>query len=245
MGSHDAGEYGRHIADEYDEIYGGIHDTDAAVPVLVELASGGAVLEYGVGTGRLAIPLAEAGLRVHGIDGSEAMLDALRARPGGSRVDTTVGDFSQAEVVGPFSLVVLAVNTVYALPDQQAQVRCFANAARHLLPGGRFVVEGWVPRPEVLDRPLSPRTLSSGYVGLVVADHDPVRQILSTTQVVLGGRSQVRIFPVNHRYAHPSELDLMAQLAGMELEHRWAGWDRGEFTRHSTEHVSVYRLPAA
>jgi SAM-dependent methyltransferase len=239
---HDAAEYGRHVAAEYDAIYGGVHDTEGAVDRLRELAAGGAVLEFGVGTGRLAIPLALGGLRVHGIDGSDAMISELHARPGGDLVTATVGDFSSTVVDGLFDVVVLAVNTIYAVPDQDTQVACFVNAARHLAPGGRFVVEAWVPSPEALSRPVAPRRLAGGHVGLVLAEHDPVDQRLETTQVVLGGRVGLRVFPVVHRYAHPAELDLMARLAGFHRELRWADWRRTPFSRHSSDHVTVYRL---
>ena len=239
--AHDASEYGRHIADDYDRIYGGAFDTASAVSTLIELAQGGEVLELGVGTGRLAIPLAEAGLTVHGIDGSQAMLDAMAAKPGGAAVAGHCGDFSTLTLDVEASLVVLAINTIYALPDQAAQVRCFATAAGHLRPGGCFVIDAWVPRPQVLDRPVNPRRLSPGYVGLVLADHDPVAQFLHTTQLVFTDRGEVRVFPVTHRYAHPTELDLMARLAGMDLEERWSDWRRSPFTRHSEHHVSVYR----
>lgn len=240
---HDAAEYGRHIAAEYDAVYDGVQDTRGAVEVLTDLAAGGPVLELGAGTGRLVIPMARAGLSVHAVDGSEAMLDQLRAKPGGDAVATTVGDFSTVRVPGAFSLVALVTNTVYALPDQEAQVRCFANAAAHLRPGGRFVVEAWIPKFGPEPGPtLTPRRLAPGHFGLVMAENDPVNQLLSTTQVVLGGSAGVRVFPVVHRYAHPAELDLMARLAGLELEHRWSDWRRTAVTATSTDHVSVYRL---
>jgi SAM-dependent methyltransferase len=244
---HDAAEYGSHIAAEYDEIYGGAFDTDGAVTRLAELAGGGPVLELGIGTGRLALPLAASGLEVHGIDGSDEMLDELRRKPGGADIATTVGNFADArlEPPGRFALVLLAVNTIYALEDQGAQVRCFATAAYHLRAGGRFVVEAFVPAPLPPGASLQPRSLSAGYVGLVVADHDPSRQVLSTTQVVLGGGQGVRVFPVVHRYAWPSELDLMAQLAGLELECRSADWRGTPYGPHATNHVSVYRRPAS
>ena len=241
MKDHDAGEYGTLIADDYDAIYEQAFDTVNAVERLTELADGGPVLELGVGTGRLATPLARAGLEVHGIDGSEEML-ALLAEQSGGAVAGTLGDFSSTRVgdAGTFSLVVLAVNTIYALPDQDAQVRCFANAAWHLRPGGRFVVEAWVPDASTLDAPLKTRRLSPGYVGLVAADHDPVAQMLSTTQIVFG-HDKVRVFPVVHRYAWPSELDLMACLAGLRLEHRWEDWHSAPFGSSSENHVSIYR----
>jgi SAM-dependent methyltransferase len=240
---HDAAEYGRHIAEDYDAIYGGIFDTDGAVDRLLELGDGGPLLELGVGTGRLAIPLAAAGLTVHGVDGSADMLAHLASKPGGDRVDTTLGDFAEVTVEGRFSLVALIAHTIYALPDQAAQVRCFANAARHLAPGGRFVVEAWIPKLAPHSRPtVEPRTLSGGHIGLVVAEHDAANQLLRTTQIVLGGSVGVRVFPVVHRYAHPAELDLMAQLAGMHLEHRWADWHQRPVTADSEHHVSVYRL---
>jgi SAM-dependent methyltransferase len=239
---HDASEYGRHVGSRYDEIYDGVFDTDGAVECLLALAGGGAVLEFGVGTGRLAIPLAAAGLPVHGVDGSAAMLDTLRAKPGGDRVACTLGDFAEVTVPGEFAVVALTFNTVFALPDQAAQVRCFHNAARHLQPGGRFVVEAWVPDQARSPGPtLRPRRLAQGLAGLVIEEHDPVQQLLCTTQIVLGGSFGVHVYPVVHRYAFPSELDLMAQLAGLEPEHRWATWRRDVFGPQSESHVSVYR----
>ncbi len=241
-GEHDASAYGAFVAEDYDVIYDGVFDTEAAVAVIADLAEGGSVLEFGVGTGRVALPLAAKGLEVTGIDGSAAMLALLREKPGGDRVRTVEGDFSEVDAGGPVSLVALTFNTVFALPDQDAQVRCFANAARHLEPGGRFVVEAWVPDLAASASPtLQPRRVAPGLVGLVVAEHDRARQILSTTQIVLGGPIGVRVYPVNHRYAHPGELDLMARLAGMELEVRWADWHRTPYTSTSPDHISVYR----
>jgi SAM-dependent methyltransferase len=222
-----------------------VFDTDGAVAQLAELAENGPVLEFGIGTGRLALPLAASGLEVHGVDGSDEMLAQLRRKPGGASIPTTVGNFADVrlEPAGRFALVVLAVNTIYALEDQGAQVRCFATAAHHLQAGGRFVVEAFVPSPLPSGTSLQPRTLSTGYVGLVVAEHDPARQTLSTVQVVLGGAQGVRVFPVVHRYVWPSELDLMARLAGLELESRWADWRKTPYGPHATNHVSVYRVP--
>jgi SAM-dependent methyltransferase len=245
MSEHDATEYGANIADDYDAIYEGAFDTAGAVDRLVQLAEEGSVLELGIGTGRLALPLVEHGLSVHGIDGSAEMLRLLREKPGGDRIETSLGDFSELRLSPPaqFSLVVLAVNTIYALADQDAQVRCFATAAHHLRPNGRFVVEAWVPESLPAGQSLRPRKLSPGFVGLVIADHDPASQTLATTQIVLGGEVGVRVFPVVHRYVWPSELDLMARIGGLELECRWADWRGAPFGPTSPNHVSVYRKP--
>src|SRR3954469_17223240 len=162
--AHDASEYGGHVAGSYDAIYEGAFDTEGAVDCLFELAEGGPVLELGVGTGRLALPLVERGLTVHGIDGSEEMLELLRQKPGGERISMTAGDFSTVRLEPPaqFSLVVLAVNTIFALEDQEAQCRCFATAAHHLRPNGRFVVEAWIPENLPAGQSLRPRKLSPG-----------------------------------------------------------------------------------
>jgi SAM-dependent methyltransferase len=240
---HDAAEYGRLVAAQYDDFYDGAFDTDGAVACLSELAAGGSILELGVGTGRIALPLVARGHEVHGVDGSAEMLELLAGKPGGDKIATTLGDFAEVEIPGRFTVAALLVNTIFALPDQAAQVRCFANVARHLEPGGRFVVETWVPEtsPQVTSR-LSTRQLSPGYFGLVASEHDPSRQVLSTLQAVLGD-GVVRVFPVVHRYVHPAELDLMARLAGMALEDRWEDWHRTPFGPRSLNHVSVYRMP--
>jgi SAM-dependent methyltransferase len=244
MSTYDPTEYGSRMAAEYDDIYGDVLETDAAVRRLVELAGGGDVLEFGVGTGRLALPLVALGVRVHGVDASEAMIVRLAAKPGGAQIPVTVGNFADVSVPGRFSLVVLAFNTVFALPDQDAQVQCFENAARHLTAGGRFVVEAWVPDlTQFRDgRSVQPRAIAGDQVALVVAVHNSVEQRMTTTQVHLSDAG-VRLYPANHRYAWPAELDLMARLAGLRLEHRWSDWHGRPFTDGSTAHVSVYRRP--
>jgi SAM-dependent methyltransferase len=240
--SHDAASYGARLADDYDAIYGGVFDTDGAVDLLAKLADGGRVLEFGVGTGRIALPLADRGLDVWGVDGSPAMLERLREKPGGDKVTTVCGDFATVTADGLFDLVLLLVNTIYAMPTQDDQIVCFANAARHIAPGGRFVIEAWVPDPprgEGLG--LRARRLGRGFAGLVIEDHDAARQILSTTQIVIGESGQTRSFPVVHRYAWPAELDLMARLNGMTLEDRWGDWHCRPFDARSTDHISVWR----
>jgi SAM-dependent methyltransferase len=216
MGEYDPTEYGTHIAADYDEIYGAAFDTVGAVSRLADLAGNGPILELGVGTGRLALPLAERGLAVHGVDSSAEMLELLRAKPGGEAVATTLGDFSDVVVGRPaeFSLVVLAVNTIYALASQDEQIRCFETAARHLAPGGCFVVEAWVPEMIPAGLSLQPRLLSPGYVGLVIAEHDPARQILSTQQVVFGG-APVRVAIRARRHGALARTSPRESLAGL------------------------------
>ncbi|HEV3494796.1 MAG TPA: class I SAM-dependent methyltransferase [Actinomycetes bacterium] len=244
MAEHDPTAYGRRIADEYDEHYEGYWDTEGCVARLAELAGDGPVLELGVGTGRLALPLADRGLDVHGLDSSEDMLDLLRAKPGADRLTLRTGDFAEIDVPGTFSLVVLAINTIFALPDQDTQVRCFEAAGRRLEPGGRFAVEAWIPQMErfTTGSAVNVRILRDDRVSLDIARIDPVTQRMETTQVSFTD-GNVRLYPANHRYAWPSELDLMARLAGMELESREEDWRGTPFTAHSTTHVSVYRKP--
>jgi SAM-dependent methyltransferase len=242
---HDPEAYGRSIGEEYDALYDDVLDTEATVAVLADLAEGGAVLEMGIGTGRLALPLAARGLEVAGIEASTVMVERLRAKPGGDHIPVAVGDFADARVPGAFALVVLAFNTIFALPTEDAQVACFDNAARHLRPGGRFVVDSWILDPTrfadgaaVAVRYLTGDRLSLD-TGVLHAD----ASLMETVQIVLS-EGRVRLFPANHRYVGPRELDLMARVAGFRLEDRWAGWDRAPFGPGSRTHVSVYRLPA-
>lgn len=247
MSTFDASEYGASgIADEYDDLYAEEWDTDSAVATIAELAAGGPLLELGIGTGRLALPLLERGLGVHGIDGSPEMLAALHAKPGGDRIDVWTGDFAEVRTGSQYPLVVLAVNTIFALPDQDAQIGCFANAARHLTPGGAFVVEAWIPdigafrdRRLVRQRVVRPTVMS-----IESAQLEPATQMMRTTQAVLRNGS-VRLYHANHRYAWPAELDLMARLAGLQLEQRWADWTKAPFAEDSRTHVSVYRASGA
>lgn len=246
MAHFDPSAYGASgIADEYDALYAEELDTDGAVERLAELAGSGRVLELGIGTGRLALPLLARGIEVHGIEGSPEMVEKLREKPDGERIQVTMGDFSNVDAGRGFSLVVLAFNTIFALPDQQAQVDCFANAARHLAPGGAFVVEAWIPDVGAFrhNRSLRPRIMGETMVSIESAALDPVEQMMSTTQIVLSDGS-VRLYPANHRYAWPAELDLMARLAGMNRESRWADWTGTPFVGESRAHVSVYRMPA-
>ncbi|HEY0717301.1 MAG TPA: class I SAM-dependent methyltransferase [Streptosporangiaceae bacterium] len=242
--SFDAAEYGRFAADGYDELHNGL-DPSAAVETLAALADGGPVVEFGIGTGRLALPLAERGLVVHGIEGSAEMAALLRSKPGGDQIPVVVGNFSEVVAGDDFCLAVLAYNTIYALPSQEAQVACFSNAAGHLRPGGCFVLEAWVPdvgafRNGTAVRPVQIR---GSHIELEVARLYPAQQLMETTKVHLSD-GKVRLIPANHRYAWPSELDLMARLAGLRLVHRWENWERAPFSDTSTAHVSVWEKAA-
>jgi SAM-dependent methyltransferase len=242
MTDFDPTAYGARIADDYDDLYADSLDTEATVERLVELAEGGPVLEFGIGTGRLALALVDRGLDVHGVEASPDMAAGLQRKPGGKRIPVELGDFSEVHAGSGFALVVLAFNTIFALPDQAAQVRCFANAARHLRPGGRFVVEAWLPDLAGFsgNRAVRPRLLKSDVVSIEVVELDPVRQMMRTTQAVMRDGS-VRLYPANHRYAWPAELDLMAQLAGLRLVDRREDWAGRPFTAESRTHVSVYQ----
>jgi SAM-dependent methyltransferase len=240
----DAARYGSSgIADEYDDLYADEWDTDGAVACLAALAQGGRVLEFGIGTGRLALPLLENGISVHGVDGSEEMVAKLRAKPRGRELPVTIGDFAVVDAGGGFALVVLAANTIFALPDQRAQVACFANAARHLAPGGAFVIEAWVPDVGAFrrNRLVRQRLLSEDVMSIESARLEPAEQRMRTTQAVFRNGS-VRLYAANHRYAWPSELDLMAELAGLTRESRWADWLHRPFTDDSAHHITTYRL---
>jgi len=246
MSDHDPTRYGDRFADLYDAVYEGSEhlDTDGALALLTELAGAGSVLELGVGTGRLALPLAARGVDVVGVDASAAMLAALAAKPGGDAVHGVQADFGTLDLGRRFDLVVLAFGTIFALPDQDAQVDCFASVARHLEPGGRFVLEAWVPdlSPFSRGRDARPVFISPDRVLLELAELDPVAQRMRTTRIHASDDG-VRLLPANHRYAWPSELDLMARLAGLRLEERVGDWRRTPFGPTSAGHVSIYRAP--
>ena len=242
----DAAAYGRFAARDYDDLHAEL-DSSTAAETLTDLADGGPVVEFGIGTGRLALPLARRGLVIHGIDGSPEMAALLHRKPGGEEIPVVIGDFSEVTAGNDFGLVVLAINTIYALPSQDAQVACFRNAARHLRPGGRFVVEAWVPDPGAFRNgtAMRPVQIHETHVELEVARLHPAKQLMTTTKVHISDGG-IRLIPANHRYAWPSELDLMAQLAGMRLAYRWEDWKRTPFHDASTAHISVWeKLPAA
>ena len=235
--------FGEEVAAMYDELHRGDPDTPAAVDFLERLAGGEPALELAIGTGRIAVPLAGRGIRVDGIDFSPAMVARLRAKPGGDRLDVTIGDFADVAVDGTYRLIYLVFNTLFNLLTQSEQVRCFENVAAHLADGGFFVVEAFVPA-HLLDvrddHYVQAETVAVDEVRLDVARHDAVRQLLYESHVSLT-REGTRLYPIVTRYAWPSELDLMARIAGLSLHQRWAGWKREPFTGSSPRHVSVYR----
>ncbi len=217
-------------------------DEAATVSFLERLARGGRALELAIGTGRIALPLAARGVRVEGIDLSPAMVAKLRAKPGGGNISVTMGDFADVAVAGTYTLVYVVFNTLFNLLTQEAQVRCFENVARHLTDDGCFVVEAFVP--DFLYRLRDHQHVDAEAIGvdevrLDVGRHDPVTQRLDESHVYLS-RKGVRLYPVVCRYAWPSELDLMARLAGLRLRGRWAGWSEEPFDSKSERHVSVY-----
>lgn len=237
----DPTEYGRHFASVYDDVYAD-RSPDAAVAFLAELADGGSVLELGIGTGRIALPLAATGLVVDGIDGSPDMVEQLRRKPGGAQLRVELGDFATTTMGRRYTVVVLAFNTINALPSQDAQVDAFRNAASHLDPGGAFVVENWVPDVGAFrrGRALRVQEVADHRVLIDVAELHPAEQRMTTTRLAFTAAG-VRLLPANHRYVWPAEVDLMARLAGMRLEARWEDWDRRPFTDASTAYVAVYR----
>jgi SAM-dependent methyltransferase len=217
---------------------------DPTVDRLAELAGGGRALEFAVGTGRVAVPLAERGVPVAGIELSAPMVEQLRTRADEATIPVVAGDMATSRVPGEFALVYLVYNTISNLLTQAEQVACFRNAARHLTPGGRFVIELWVPQLRLLPpgQTATVHRVEPGYIGLDT--YDVVNQQVVSHHVWFGDGKQARLFRTPHRYVWPAELDLMAQLAGFELESRNADWSGGEFTAESWSHVSVYRLPA-
>ena len=217
---------------------------DQTVDFLADLAGDGRALEFGIGTGRIALPLARRGVEVHGIDMSRAMVKRLRAKPAGDDVGVTIGDFASTRVEGSFSLAYLVYNTIMNLTSQEAQVACFRNAAAHLVPGGCFVIKVMIPELQRLPPGDTFRVFraSERYWGIDEYDVADQGLISHHIEFVDGG---VEAVSMPFRYAWPAEYDLMAQLAGMRLRERWGGWKREPFTSESESHVSVWEKTVA
>ncbi len=232
--------YGDRIADVYDEWYAEL-DPASAVELLAELAGDGRVLELAIGSGRIALPLAARGVEVHGIDASERMVERLRAKPGGEAIPVTMGDFTDVPVEGTFRVVFVAFNTLFALPDQESQIRCFERVAEHLDDEGVFLIEAFVPDLSRYDRGqrVSAVRTKLDHLVLDVSQLDAAAQTVFSQHVLISGEG-TRLFPVQVRYAWPTELDLMARLAGLQLRARYADWAGSPFTAAASAHVSVY-----
>ena len=237
--------FGELNAEEYDLLHNP-GTTDAAVDLLAEFALQGRTLELAIGTGRVALPLAARGCRIEGIEASPLMVEKLREKPGGHAIPVTIGDMSEVRAEGTFDFIFLIFNTLFNLTSQDAQVKCFHNAAAMLAPGGAFLVEAFVPDLTQFHdhRSVKPRHVGFSSLALEAAVHDPTTQRIDY-QVLRVTAEGTRLTPLPMRYAWPQETDLMAQLAGLELENRWGGWDKSAFTADSRMHISVYRKPAA
>ena len=242
----DDGYFGERVAARYDESSAEMFDSAVVNPVidfLVEIAGSGRALELGIGTGRIALPLARRGVPVHGIELSKAMVARLRAKPGGEDIGVTIGDFATTTVDETFSVAYLVFNTIVNLTTQAAQVACFRNVAAHLEPGGCFVIEVGVPGLQRLPPGETIRAFHVSETGWGIDEYDVAKQGLTSHHFnIFDGRVERNSVPF--RYAWPSELDLMAQLAEMRLRERWSGWKREPFTSDSRKHISVWEKPA-
>jgi SAM-dependent methyltransferase len=231
--------FGYEVSKRYDTHPRGDEEQTAAF--LAKLAAGGGALEFAVGTGRIALPLHQVGVNVDGIELSQAMVDRLREKPGGNAVEVTIGDMSRVATGRRYGLVYLVYNTIGNLLTQDGQVACFCNAARHLAPGGAFVLECRVPtapsRPT--HRFVDPEEITADHIVLGVCCYDPVTQILDNNHVEIGAGG-INLTPISLRLAHPPEFDLMARIAGLRLRERWGGWNGEPFTATSWRHISVY-----
>jgi hypothetical protein len=241
-GEYGASTYGDRIAEVYDEWFSLPADAEEAVEFLAGMGPGPA-LELGIGTGRIALPLSTRGVEVHGVDSSEPMVVKLRGKPGSDRIPVVMGDFADIEDLfhGNFSLIYVVFNTFFGLLDQEDQVRCFHGVAARLADDGAFVMQAFVPDLARFDRGQRTQTLDvrPDMLHLDTSRYDMASQRVDAQHVVFE-EGRVRLFPVSIRFAFPSELDLMARLAGLRLRERWGGWDRRPFDSASQQHISVW-----
>lgn len=238
--------YGNAFADIYDEWYGDLDDINTLIALLLDLAGSGPVLELGVGTGRIAIPLAQANLEVIGLDSSKPMLDRLAASDPNGLVTPVLGDMVDDLPAGPFSLIVIAFNTLFNLTEHDRQAACIAAAASRLAPGGRLLIDGIIPDRsaagfDVTVDDVSIRDLTVDRVVLAVSRHRPDDQVAEGQFVEITESGGVRLRPWSVRYSTVEQIDAMATAAGLEIEHRWAGPDRCPFNSSSGRHLTVYR----
>ena len=230
------------IAEHYDALWPELFEPavlNPTVDFLAELSDGGPALELGIGTGRIALPLSQRGVRVCGIELSLAMVTQLQTQPGASSIEVTIGDFATTKVDGAFTLVYLLRNTITNLTTQDEQVECFRNAAAHLQSGGTFVIENYIPELRRLPPGETTHVFTATPAHIGVGNYDPAAQIeVSNHWWVIDG--ELKTFSSPHRYVWPSELDLMARFAGMTLRERWSDWHRAPFTSESRSHISVW-----
>lgn len=241
---HSDGYFGESVAATYDEDVGcfGPEAVDPVVDFLAELAGSGSALEFGIGTGRIALPLARKGVKVHGIELSNAMLTKLAEKPGGDRIVVTQGDFATTSCRGSFALVYLIFNTIMNLTTQDEQVRCFQNAAARLNPGGSFVIEVMVPDLQRIPHGETNHVFDLRDNHWGVDTYDVVSQSLTSHHMRVRNQ-KVELSSTPFRYVWPSELDLMARIANLKLKARWGGWQKEPFTSTSRYHVSVWEKP--
>lgn len=241
MNKYTASTYGDSVADIYDQLYGEIDQDE--VSTLIDLARGGRALELGIGTGRIALPLYHAGLEIHGIDASLAMTDKLKSKPGGQDIPILHGDFAEFNLDLKFDLIYVVFNPFFGLQTQSDQVRCLINIANHLSPNGVFLIEAFIPDMSRYDDNQTVRmvNITDDDLRFEVTQIDPLKQQVSSKLIHITG-SGTRMYPVKLRYAWPAELDLMAKIAGLEIQHRWGSWQKNELTTKDEQHISVYSL---
>lgn len=239
----DDGVFDAKIAATYDRIHGDgtSPQEQRTAKALLDLATDGTALEFAIGTGRIAIPMHALGAKICGIELSSAMVAELRKKPGGAQMEVAIGDMTTTGMNRTVSLVFLIFNTIDNLTTQEAQLACFQNAAAHLAPGGRFVIETLVPPIQKLTFGETKRAFARSDTNWGMDEFDVVTQNYASHHLHLEGGAVTKV-TVPFRYAWPSELDLMARVNGMTLEHRWSGWDKSPFTNTSTSHISVWRM---
>lgn len=242
------GTYPKNVADVYDDMFLAAFqvDTASAVAFLRVIGGDGPALELGVGTGRVALPLAASGIDVVGIDSSQPMIDILRDKPGGPELSVTLGTFASFDMGRRFPLIYVVFNTFFSLLTQEGQVSCFESVAKHLEPDGVFVMQAFVPdvsRFDASNQRISIESPNADELRVDAATHDPVQQRSDNVHIMVRD-GKVELFPVKIRYAYVSELDLMARIAGLELRERWADWDRTQFPSPKLSHISVWGLPS-
>ena len=243
MGTYSASTYGESVANFFDQWY---PDFDPqTISTLVDLAQGGRALELGIGTGRIALPLYQAGVEVHGIDSSPTMIKKLQSKPDGKNIPVSQRDFSEFDLEGKFDLIYVVFNTFFGLLTQGDQLRCFSNVAEHLSPGGVFLIEAFVPDLSRFQDNQTVRLVDIGNddLRIEVSRVNVVEQRV-TSKLIQITETGTRYYPVNIRFAWPAELDLMARFAGLDLLHRWGSWGRTELTEQDDKHISVYGFTA-